>query len=64
MKTKTFNKKLFLNKETIAHLKVEEMSRVPGGIGYTPKCMMTIPVSCPCPLTEWDTCYCSDIRCN
>jgi hypothetical protein len=61
MKTKTFNKKLFLNKETIAHLKVEEMSQVPGGFGITPKCWIsngeeTCP---PCePPTAAATCTC------
>jgi hypothetical protein len=58
MKPKTFNKKLFLNKETIAHLKVEEMSRVPGGIGYTPRCRDTDYLTCPCPFSDWETCRC------
>lgn len=31
MKSKTFNKKLFLNKTTIANLKNKQMKDVPGG---------------------------------
>jgi hypothetical protein len=47
---KKINKKLVLNKETIADLKADEMKAVQGGVSMGhPSCFET---GC-CPLTEW-----------
>jgi hypothetical protein len=48
MKPKEFNKKLFLNKRTIAHLGNKEMSKAHGGISVPhPKCPIEATRSCP-----------------
>lgn len=51
MKTKTFNKRLVLNKKTVAHLNKKEMKGLHAGGGITSptKCYM---------MTCYKTCYC------
>ena len=54
MKTKKVNKKLTLNKETLAHLTATEMSGAKGAADYT---MITrCPTYCYCPLTTLTMC--------
>lgn len=52
MKIKNIDKKLSLNKKTIAHLKVEDLERAKGGAitAYScehTKCLYTICLICP-----------------
>jgi hypothetical protein len=63
MKTKKFNKKLSLNKKTIASLGIDNMTDVKGGLPptYYPECTtfcptMTAYIDCACHTYEFDTC--------
>jgi len=54
MKTQKINKKLTLNKETLAHLSGPEMISAKGGADFT---MITrCPTYCYCPLTTLTMC--------
>jgi len=44
MKKKNFNKKLVLNKETVAHLETQEMDNLRGGT-YNPVVCLTPPIT-------------------
>jgi natural product precursor len=55
MKHKKIDKKLFLNKETIAHLHHREMKVVKGGISGIPACISCID---PCVWTGRSACFC------
>ncbi len=46
MKVKDFNKKLSLNKKTIAHLEAEDMNQVKGGATRL-TCLITLCLVCP-----------------
>jgi hypothetical protein len=64
MRTKILQKKLVLNKKTIAHLDNDDLGKVKGGI-YTvtcrPGCVTGIPSQCaPCPVVTYVTCTCTD----
>ena len=54
MKTKSFAKKLVLNKETVANLSKEEMDELHGGTNMPLNCATT---TCICTLPyDWDSC--------
>ncbi|NIM12156.1 MAG: hypothetical protein GTO45_08595 [Candidatus Aminicenantes bacterium] len=56
MKTKTFNKKLTLKQQTVAHLETGDMKVILGGSGDT--CGGCIPK------TElYITCWCTELHC-
>ncbi|UCH96681.1 MAG: class I lanthipeptide [Candidatus Aminicenantes bacterium] len=57
MKTKTFNKKLSLNKQTIARLENGEIREVLGGSGVE-SCGGCIPKT-----EEYITCWCTEFPC-
>lgn len=65
MKTRTFNKKLTLRKETISHLAPAELKKIKGGI-ETLSCD-TLCLNCPTVITicipTWATCYPTLIGC-
>lgn len=46
MKTKKFNRKLDLNKKTIANLNVKEMNNAAGGVSGTAACFTFIVDTC------------------
>jgi hypothetical protein len=58
MKTKRFDKKLSLNKKTIARLNDGEMVDVNGGFVITimPTCVVICTETCSCILSVCDTC--------
>jgi hypothetical protein len=63
MKTKKFDKKLLLNKKTIAHLDNGEMLDLRGGISGSRCDVETCPLLCPpetgwvlCPSAPWTNC--------
>lgn len=55
MKQKQFNKKLVLNKSTIANLKIDEMDGAKGGIYYT-ALNRTCNTWCNCTTNFWYLC--------
>jgi hypothetical protein len=65
MKTKHFDKKLVLNKKTIAHLGSDELNAVNGGLSANTTCpevcMILSKPTCPglttCPLTGFPRCF-------
>ena len=58
MKSKKFDKKLVLNKKTVAHLNNEEMVAANGGIILSPMptCVWICTETCSCLLSVCDTC--------
>lgn len=55
MKDKKITKKLSLNKETIVHLRYQDMQKVKGGISGIPACLSCID---PCMWTGRSACFC------
>lgn len=49
MKTKTFSKKLTLNKKTVADLRKKEMGKVHGGHDSSPSCPLATACKCTRP---------------
>jgi len=56
MKTKTFEKKLVLNKKTIAHLEAREQNAVKGGDKLTATCPISYCGVCPPSDPTCETC--------
>ncbi|MCP5048391.1 MAG: hypothetical protein GY940_14575 [bacterium] len=63
MKTKTFGKKLILNKATVSHLNESDLNKAKGGVtttcSYDPGCSL----ACATPSCTWDGCTTTCFMC-